>query len=119
MFHRRGHIMSTIASNATDVTVRLARREDFRQLAELAVLDSAALPQGELVVAETGGRIVAALPLDGGRPIADPFHRTAALVEVLELRARQLRPETRGAHRAGLAERILRGTSQRPVLRTP
>jgi hypothetical protein len=111
--------MSTHAPHTTDVTVRQARPTDARQLAELAVLDSAALPQGDLVVAQIGDRIVAALPLDGGRPIADPFHRTAALVQVLELRARQLRPETRGAHRAGLAERILRGTSQRPVLRTP
>jgi hypothetical protein len=111
--------MSAHAPHTSDVTVRQARPEDARQLSELAALDSAALPQGDLVVAETGGRIVAALPLDGGRAIADPFHRTAALVEVLELRARQMRPGTRGAHRAGLAERILRGTSQRPVLRTP
>ena len=35
--------------------------------------------------------MVAAMPLDGGPALADPFHRTAALVEMLELRARQLR----------------------------
>jgi hypothetical protein len=111
--------MAPHAPHTTDVTVRQSRPEDARQLSELAVLDSAALPQGDLMVAEIDGRIVAALPLAGGRPIADPFHRTAALVEVLELRARQLRPDTRGAHRPGLADRILRGTAQRPVLRTP
>jgi hypothetical protein len=35
--------------------------------------------------------VVAALPLDGGRPLADPFRRTAGAVELLALRARQLR----------------------------
>jgi hypothetical protein len=42
-------------------------------------------------VAEIDERMVAALPLRGGRAIADPFHRTAALVQMLELRAGQLR----------------------------
>ncbi len=46
-----------------------------------------------MLVAETGGEIVAAVPVAGGRAIADPFRRTAALVEILELRASQLRKQ--------------------------
>jgi hypothetical protein len=42
-------------------------------------------------VAEADARIVAALPFGAGRPIADPFERTAHAVALLELRARQLR----------------------------
>jgi len=95
--------------------VRLARSSDARQLFYLAALDSASVPQGDVVVAESGGRIVAALPLAGGRAIADPFHRTRALVQMLELRARQLRAGTPAAH--GAAER-LRGMLHRPALRT-
>jgi hypothetical protein len=34
--------------------------------------------------------VLAALPLAGGKPIADPFFRTAELVGLLELRAAQL-----------------------------
>ena len=45
------------------------------------------------------------MPLAGGPAMADPFHRTAALVEMLELRARQLR-DARAASRHGLAGRL-------------
>ena len=107
--------MSNHIAHTPDVTVRLARSSDTRQLFSLAALDSASVPQGEVVVAESEGRIVAALPLDGGPALADPFHRTAALVQMLELRAQQLRAGTPVVYRA--AER-LRGMFQRPALRT-
>ena len=83
--------MSNHTTNTSEVTVRLARSSDTRQLFSLAALDSASVPQGEVLVAESEGRIVAALPLAGGPAIADPFHRTVALVQMLELRAQQLR----------------------------
>ena len=107
--------MSNHTTHTPDVTVRLARSSDARQLLSLAALDSASVPQGDAVVAESGGRIVAALPLAGGPAIADPFHRTVALVQMLELRAQQLRTATPAAHSA--AER-LRGMFARPALRT-
>ena len=46
----------------------------------------APVPKGRLVIAELDGRIVAALPLDGGPPLRDPFVRTAHLLRLLELR---------------------------------
>ena len=97
-----------MARNTTynsDITMRLADYSDNRALGRLAALDSAPLPDGALVLAEREGQVLAALPLDGGPAIADPFHRTVALVEVLELRARQLR-RARAEHRPGLGERI-------------
>jgi hypothetical protein len=109
--------MSTLTTHTSDITVRLAASSDSGRLRTLAALDSARLPQGELVVAESGGQIVAALPLEGGPAIADPFHRTAALVQMLELRAKQLRPGKRPAPAPSLAERIRRGMGERPVLR--
>jgi hypothetical protein len=57
----------------------------------LAQLDSARRPSGPVLVAAVGGEPVAALPLDGGPAIADPFQPTAALVAVLELRVAQMR----------------------------
>jgi len=72
------------------VTVRPARESDRVALATLASLDSAETPHGPALVAESGDRILAALPLGGGRPIADPFEPTAQLVALLELRRLQL-----------------------------
>jgi hypothetical protein len=75
----------------TRVTLRYAAAADSRRLAYLAELDSTTVPAGPALVAEIDGRIRAALPLDGGAPIADPFHRGAELVDLLRLRAAQLR----------------------------
>jgi hypothetical protein len=72
------------------VTVRHAHAGDERALARLAALDSGQAPAGPALVAETDARILAALPLGSGRPIADPFVPTAELVALLQLRADQL-----------------------------
>lgn len=74
----------------TRVTLRYASAADAPQLAHLAQLDSSAAPCGATLVAEVDGRLLAALPLDGASPIADPFHRGVELIELLRMRARQL-----------------------------
>ena len=44
------------------------------------------------------------MPVDGGRPIADPFRGTELIVQMLELRAAQIR---RGSGRSdGFADRV-------------
>jgi len=75
---------------AAGIVIRRAAARDGVALARLAALDSAAPPPGPLLVAEVEGEIRAALALDGDGAIADPFHRTAELVELLRLRASQL-----------------------------
>jgi hypothetical protein len=82
--------VSTKFPISDDLTVRRARPDDAPALWRLAALDDAARPRGAHLVAEVREEIVAALPLDGGRAIADPFRRTADLVALLELRASQL-----------------------------
>jgi hypothetical protein len=86
-----------------EVTVRVSGAGDVRALARLAITDSAEPLAGPALVAELDGAIVAAVPLDGGAPIADPFVRTAALVQMLELRAEQL-----GRTQAGELKRLPR-----------
>jgi hypothetical protein len=71
------------------VTIRYAFPDDFRDLARLAILDSQALPEDVVLVAEVGNELRAALAADGA-VIADPFHPTADLVSLLRERARQL-----------------------------
>ena len=83
----------------TDITVRPAVSADLSDLARLAALDSASPPRGPALVALADSRMLAALPLGAGRPIADPFEPTAEAVALLELRAAQLaerRTQSRG-----------------------
>jgi hypothetical protein len=74
----------------TRLTLRYAAAADGPRLRRLAELDSAQVPSGALLVAEVDGRLRAALAMDGGTVIADPFHRGGELIELLRLRARHL-----------------------------
>ena len=75
----------------TRVTLRYASAADGGALQQLARLDCGPAPAGPALVAEIDGRLRAALPLDGGPAIADPRHNGLDLVELLRLRAVQLR----------------------------
>ena len=75
------------------VTIYLSEPDET--IERLAQLDSARRPSCPVLVAAVGGEPVAALPLDGGPAIADPFQRTAALVSLLELRIAQMRDRPR------------------------
>jgi hypothetical protein len=73
-----------------NITVRRSTSADERALARLAALDSGSPPRGPALVAESDSLILAALPLGSGRPLADPFHPTAELISLLELRRSQI-----------------------------
>lgn len=77
------------------LTMRLASAQDAKELERLAQLDSARTPTGPALVAEVEGEIVAALPLNGDKPVADPFRLTAETLALLELRAAQLRGDSK------------------------
>ena len=72
------------------ISIRLAGQADGEAVHRLAELDSTHAADGETLVAEVDGRIAAALPLERGRVIADPFVPSAELASLLRLRARQL-----------------------------
>jgi hypothetical protein len=77
-------------SHSKEIIVRSATAADKQALSRLAALDSAGPLSGSAIVAEADARIVAALPLGAGRPIADPFERSGEAVALLQLRAEQL-----------------------------
>jgi hypothetical protein len=83
--------MSALSNLAPTVVIRAARGSDGPALRRLAALDSRELPAGDLLVAETGDGVVAALSLATGERVADPFRRTADVVDLLAYRARRLR----------------------------
>jgi hypothetical protein len=72
------------------LVIRVATPVDDAELRRLAALDSARPLVGAVIVAQSDGRIDAALSLEDGRAIADPFRPTAGLVEVLGARAARL-----------------------------
>jgi hypothetical protein len=66
------------------ITIRRSTPCDTAAVARIAALDSGHVPDGDAMLAFVGGELRAVLALDaGGRPLADPFHRTAELVELL------------------------------------
>jgi hypothetical protein len=78
-------------SPLTEVVIRFSGRDDEPALARLAGRDSKPVPEGKVLVAEAGGEIRAALPLDRPQAVADPFTRTEELVRLLKLRRSQMR----------------------------
>ena len=76
---------------APTVVIRAARGSDGPALRRLAELDSSTSLPASLLVAETDDELVAALSVETGERVADPFRRTADVVDLLAYRARGLR----------------------------
>ncbi|HVF76989.1 MAG TPA: hypothetical protein VNA28_01730 [Solirubrobacteraceae bacterium] len=88
---RKPRRYSTTADEAA-VLIRPASIDDEPDIARLAALEERPeLAGGERLVGELGGRIVAALEVRSGRAVADPFVPTTAILELLGLRAAQVR----------------------------
>ena len=101
--HRRSH------QPVGAVEMRRATVDDDRAVRRLAELDEMTPPQGDVLLAEVDGRLVAALPLEGGRAVADPFTPTQEIVELLVLRAAALGGDTHGRLRARRLRRAASG----------
>jgi hypothetical protein len=83
-----------------NLTIRYATTADQFAVRRLAVLDSASPPTGDVLLAEMGDELWAALSIDTGAAIADPFRPSADMVDLLRLRADALAGEARGRGRA-------------------
>jgi hypothetical protein len=83
--------MTSTTATSTAITIRRAREDDALALSRLAQLDGARLPEGELLVAEAGGEVRAALRIADSAYVADPFYASKELVGLLDVRAKRLR----------------------------
>jgi hypothetical protein len=90
---------------ASEITIRPARPEDAAELTRVAGRDTHELPAGPLLVATVSGKVRAAISMTDGSFVADPFHRTSELVQMLKIRA--------GATRAAEASPLRRRTRRR------
>jgi hypothetical protein len=90
-------------SYGSRIVIRRLGAADAGALERVAGRDSATVPEGDLIGAEFDGRLIAALSLQTGQLVADPFSPTAAAALLLRRRAERMRGEgERGSRRAGL-----------------
>jgi hypothetical protein len=88
--YRAAHQIAPVAVPGERLVLRRSGADDAAALLRLAQLDGAPRPTEAVLVAELDGEVLAAVPFDGGRAIADPFRPTAELVELLRARTRLL-----------------------------
>ena len=69
------------------LVLRPATSADTAELERLAALDSARPLEGDVMLAFAGGEVRAALSVESGRAVADPFWPSADLVELLRAAA--------------------------------
>jgi hypothetical protein len=84
----RGPIQSVPTS--ADVVIRHARPDEADALATLARLDSSRAPRGDVIVADVQGELWAAVSVDDGHAVADPFRPSGELTFRLSERAREI-----------------------------
>ena len=82
------------------VTIRLSTSDDHQAILILGELDCRKVPLGAMLLAIENGELRAALPLGGGEAIADPFHPTAVLVDLLRVRKALLHSPDASRNRA-------------------
>jgi hypothetical protein len=97
---------------AAGITIRRLTGDDAEALARLAQRDTRRLPVEPVLGAELDGGLVAAISIATGDVIADPFRPTAAIVDMLRVRAEELDSEP-PAPRRGLRGLLRR--DQRPA----
>lgn len=79
--------------SAWDIAIRRAQDADIGRIDVVAALDSARPLDGEVLLAEVGDEVVAAIDLHNGRAVANPWKPTAEAVRLLQLRREQLSDE--------------------------
>jgi hypothetical protein len=83
-------------------TIRSALPVDTPAIEALAELDSARAPRGQVLLAEVGDELWAALSLDDGHGVSDPFRPSAEALLLLGEHARRLgQARRRRSHRFG------------------
>jgi len=85
--------------SSPSIAIRRASPADRAALERLAAIDCAVPPAGEVLIAQVSGEPQAAIEITTGTAIADPFRPTAQLVELLGVRADQLRQEASARRR--------------------
>jgi hypothetical protein len=73
------------------ITIRHSATGDRERVVELSQLDGRPAPTGDLLLAEVGGKLWAAVGIDDGAAVADPFELSGEVEWLLQMRAEQER----------------------------
>ena len=103
---RRRRSQAAESSARPAAVVRFAHPDDAGTLRRLAELDDAPELAGEILVATIDADVVAALSLDDGRVVANPFVLTSDAVELLQGSATALTGRRRRRWRSVLRPRF-------------
>jgi hypothetical protein len=90
---------------AASLVLRPATSADTTDLGRLAALDSARPLDGDVVLAYADGGVRAALSLESGLSVADPFYPSLELLPLLRAAAGERAPRRRSWRRAARAVR--------------
>jgi hypothetical protein len=88
------------------VVIRRASAAEAPVVERLAALDSSRAPRGDVLLALVDGSPWAALSVDDGHVVATPFRPSAEAVDLLRIRAAQLR-DAAPARRRRAVRRVL------------
>jgi len=73
------------------ITIRHSTEQDRTRVLELGQLDGRPAPAGETLLAEVGGKLWAAVGIEDGAAVADPFEPAGEVEWLLQMRAEQER----------------------------
>jgi hypothetical protein len=79
-----------IPVTTSPLRIRQADADDAAAVERLAALDSSRAPRGDVLLAEVGEELWAALSLDDGHVVADPMRTSADAALLLAQRSAQL-----------------------------
>src|SRR4051794_15579524 len=92
----------TLMTRNEQIVIRSARNSDEQAIAVLGVLDGGShMPKGDVMVAEVGGRLRAAVGSNGAA-ISDPFWPSSELVSMLRVHTEPVRRPVRRFARPAL-----------------
>ena len=83
------------------ITIRHSADGDRARVLELSELDGRPAPIGEVLLAEVGGKLWAAVGVEDGAAVSDPFEPAAEVVWLLQVRAEQERAKRAPGARGG------------------
>ncbi len=88
--HRRARAASARPPQPVLTAIQLRLSHCREELERLAALTERPARDGDWLVADVDGRLVAAVSLDDGTTLYDPFKPTAQVVSLLQLRRKQV-----------------------------
>jgi hypothetical protein len=102
LFQRKSPGRAAGYRRSAAVTIRWATPADAANLADLAQLDEASVPESPVLLAFVGDELWVAASLSTGATVADPFRATQEVAALVRERGRQLAVTELGLPRAGI-----------------